>query len=163
VCRSWVDYSFEGDSRQRLVNQVLGNLVHLHHLGVVTLPRNGRQELTITWDHYRFASDGDYGTIQEAVSYDFWVSIFSMHDFFHCPSVLIHFLLHILFCNYASDCPRRATTRRMDLRSSTTQGHEGCSFLWSHSGEQYVLQGRPCLENEQEAWFFINLLDRGAI
>jgi hypothetical protein len=42
VCSNWVDYSFQGDKRQRLVNQVLGNMVHLHHLGVVTLPGNGR-------------------------------------------------------------------------------------------------------------------------
>jgi hypothetical protein len=82
VCRSLIDYSFEGDSRQRLVNQVLGNLVHLHHPGVVTLPRNGHREIATTWDHYHFALDGDYGTAQGTVSYDFWVSIFSMHDFF---------------------------------------------------------------------------------
>jgi hypothetical protein len=62
VCRSWVDYSFDEDSRQRLVNQVLGNLVHLHHPGVLTLPGNGRRKLNTTWDHYRFALDGDYGT-----------------------------------------------------------------------------------------------------
>jgi hypothetical protein len=82
MCRSWIDYSFEGDSRQRLVNQVLGNLVHLHHPGVVTQPENGHRELATTWDHYRFTPDGDYGTAQGAVSYDFWVSIFSMHGFF---------------------------------------------------------------------------------
>jgi hypothetical protein len=62
VCRSWVHYSFDGESRQRLVNQVLGKLVHLHHLGVVTLPGNGHQELATTWDHYRFALNGDYGS-----------------------------------------------------------------------------------------------------
>jgi hypothetical protein len=33
---------------QRLVNQVLGNLIHLHHPGVVTMPENGRRELTTT-------------------------------------------------------------------------------------------------------------------
>jgi hypothetical protein len=71
VCRSCIDYSFEGDSRQRLVNQVLGNLVRLHHPGVVTLPRNGRLELATTWDHYQFALDGDYGTDQGAVAHDF--------------------------------------------------------------------------------------------
>jgi hypothetical protein len=61
---------------------VLGNLVHLHHPGVVTLPKNGRRVLATTWDHYRFAPDGDYKTAQGGVSHDFWVSIFSMHDFF---------------------------------------------------------------------------------
>jgi hypothetical protein len=81
VCRSWINYSFDGDSRQRLVNQLLGNLVHLHHPGVATLPENDLRELTDTWDHYRFASDRDYGTAQGAVSHDLWVSFFSMHDF----------------------------------------------------------------------------------
>jgi hypothetical protein len=81
VCRSWVNYSFKGDSRQIVVNQVLGNLVHLHQPGVVTLPGNGHLKLTTTWEHYRFAPDGDYGTAQGAVAHDIWVSIFSMHDF----------------------------------------------------------------------------------
>jgi predicted transcriptional regulator len=47
---------------QRLVKQVLGNLIHLHHLGVVTLAGNGRRELATTWEYYRFATDGDYVT-----------------------------------------------------------------------------------------------------
>jgi hypothetical protein len=77
-----MDYSFDGDSGQRLVNQVLGNWVCLHHPDVVTLPMNGRWELTTTWDHYRFGPDGDYGSAQGAMSHDFWVSTFFMHDFF---------------------------------------------------------------------------------
>jgi hypothetical protein len=64
------------------VNQVLGNLVHLHHPGVVTLPGSGRRELTTTWEHYQFALDGDYGTAQGEVVHDFWVSFFSVHEFF---------------------------------------------------------------------------------
>jgi hypothetical protein len=79
---SWVDYSFEGNERQRLVNQMLSNLVHLHHLGVVTLPGNGRHELATTWEHYQFTPDGSYGTAQGAVVHDFWVSIFSIYYFF---------------------------------------------------------------------------------
>jgi hypothetical protein len=79
VCRSWVDYSFEGMKRQRLVNQVLGNMIHLHHPGVVTLPGNGRRVITTTLDHYQFAPDGDYGTTQGAMLHDFWINIFSMH------------------------------------------------------------------------------------
>jgi hypothetical protein len=43
-----------------LVNQVLGNLVPLHHPGVVTLLGNGRCELTTTWEHYQFTPDGSY-------------------------------------------------------------------------------------------------------
>jgi hypothetical protein len=121
VCRSWVDYSFEGDKRQRLVNQVLGNLVHLRHPGVVTLLENGRRELATTWEHYRFALDGSYRNAQWVVVHDFWVSIFCMHGFFlQYSSVLMCFLLHILFCSYVFGCLRRATTRCTHLRSSTT-------------------------------------------
>jgi hypothetical protein len=68
--------------RGRLVNQVLGNLVRLHHPSMVTLPGNGHRELATTWEHYRIAPDGKYRTTQGAVAHDFWVSIFSMHDFF---------------------------------------------------------------------------------
>jgi hypothetical protein len=74
--------SFDGTSRQRLVNQVLGKLVRLHYLGVVALPGNDHRVLATTWDHYRFASDGDFGVVQGVVSHDFWISIFYMHDFF---------------------------------------------------------------------------------
>jgi hypothetical protein len=65
------------------VNQVLGNLVHLHHPGVVTLPGNGHHDLTTNWEHYRFAPNGSYGTAQVAVAHDFfWVSIFSIYYYF---------------------------------------------------------------------------------
>jgi hypothetical protein len=60
----------------------LGVTVRFHHPSVVTLSGNGRWELATTWDHYHFALDGDYGTDQGIVSYNFWVIIFSMHDFF---------------------------------------------------------------------------------
>jgi hypothetical protein len=100
---------------------MLGNLVRLHHLGVVTLPGNGRRELATTWEHYRFALDGSYKNAQGAVAHDFWVSIFGMHDFFlQYFSVLMYFLLHVLFCSYVFGCLRRATTRHTHLRSSTT-------------------------------------------
>jgi hypothetical protein len=44
---------------------------HIHHPGVVTLLENGHWELATTWEHYRFAPDGDYGTVQGAVAHDF--------------------------------------------------------------------------------------------
>jgi hypothetical protein len=50
---------------------VLGNLVRLHHPGVVTLPGNDHRELTTTWEHYQFTPDGSYGTTQGAVVHDF--------------------------------------------------------------------------------------------
>jgi hypothetical protein len=80
VCRYWIDSSFDGTSKQRLVNQVLVNLVHFHFPRVVRLS-SGRWELTTTWKHNRFASDGDYETTQGAMSHDFCISIFSMHGF----------------------------------------------------------------------------------
>jgi hypothetical protein len=82
VCRSWIDYSFDRTSRQRLVNWVLGNLVCLHYPRLVTLPEHGHRVLATTWDQYRFAPNGDYKTAQGVVLHDFEVSIFSMHDFF---------------------------------------------------------------------------------
>jgi hypothetical protein len=44
---------------------------HIHHPGVVTLLENGHWELATTWEHYQFAPDGDYGTVQGAVAHDF--------------------------------------------------------------------------------------------
>jgi hypothetical protein len=81
---------------------VLGNLVHLQHPGVVTLPGNSHRELATTWDHYCFAPDGDYGTAQGAVSHEFWVTIFSMHDFFFITLVtnvflVVYFILQLRF------------------------------------------------------------------
>jgi hypothetical protein len=102
--------------RQRLVNQVLGNLVRLHHPGVVTLPGNDCQELTTTWEHYRFTPDGSYRTAQGAVAHDFWVSVFSIYFFFITPSVLMWFLLHIMFYSYVFGCLTWATTRHTHFR-----------------------------------------------
>jgi hypothetical protein len=82
-------------SRQRLVNQVLGNMVHLHYPGVVILPGNDRRVLATTCDHYRFASDGDYG--QGVVLHDFWVSVFFMYDFFFI--ILVYYCIsYFIFC-----------------------------------------------------------------
>jgi hypothetical protein len=81
VCRSWIDSTFDGMSKQRLVNQVLDNMCRLHYPGVVTLP-SGRRGLATTWDHYQSTSDGDFETAQGAMSHDFWISIFFMHGFF---------------------------------------------------------------------------------
>jgi hypothetical protein len=114
MCRSWIDYGFDGTSRQRLINQVLGNLCRLHYPGMVTLPSGQRVSAT-TWEHFRFAHDGDYGTAQGAVSHDFWVSIFFISGFFFITRVL----MHILFCSYVLGCPKRATTRITHLRSLT--------------------------------------------
>jgi hypothetical protein len=95
----------------------------LHYPRVMTL--SSRWELATTWDHYRYASDGDYGTTQGALPHDFGVSIFFMcdffftHDFWSCTSVLMFFRLHILFCRCVFGCPKRATTRSSHLQSLT--------------------------------------------
>jgi hypothetical protein len=47
ICRSWMDSEFDGTSKQRLVNQVLGNLCHLHYPGMMTLP-SGVWEIATT-------------------------------------------------------------------------------------------------------------------
>jgi hypothetical protein len=59
--RPWIDSGFDGTSKQRLVNQVLGNLCHLHYPGMVTLPSDER-EIVTAWEHFQYALDGDYGT-----------------------------------------------------------------------------------------------------
>jgi hypothetical protein len=94
MCRSWIDYGFDGSSRQRLVNQVLGNPCRLQYSRMVTLP-SGQREIATTWEHFQFAPDGDYGTAQGVVSHDFWVSFFFIHSFFFITRVL----MHILFCS----------------------------------------------------------------
>jgi hypothetical protein len=48
MCRSWIYFGFNGTSRQRLVNQVLGNMCHLHYPGMVTLLGTGEREITTT-------------------------------------------------------------------------------------------------------------------
>jgi hypothetical protein len=67
MCRFWIDSRFDGTSRQRLVNQVLGNLCRLHYPGMVTLLGTGEWEIITSYEHYRFAPDGDYGTTQGVV------------------------------------------------------------------------------------------------
>jgi hypothetical protein len=115
MCRSWIDYGFDGTSMQRLVNQVLGNLGRLHYPGMVTLP-NGRREIANTWEHFWFAHDGDYETTQGAVLHDLWVSFSFIHGFFFITRVL----MHILFCSYVFGCLKWETTSITHLLSLTT-------------------------------------------
>jgi chromosome condensin MukBEF MukE localization factor len=82
MCRSWIDSGFDGTLKQRLVHQVLCNLCHLHYLGMVTVLGTSEREIATTWEHFRFAPDGDYGTSQGAVLHVFWVSFFFIHGFF---------------------------------------------------------------------------------
>jgi hypothetical protein len=49
---------------------------------MVTLPGIGKLEIATTWEHFRFALDGDHGTGQGAVLHDFWVCFFFIHGFF---------------------------------------------------------------------------------
>jgi hypothetical protein len=61
MCRSWIDSVFDGTSKQRLVNQVLGNMCRLHYPGMVTLS-SGEHEITTTCEHFWYAPNGDYET-----------------------------------------------------------------------------------------------------
>jgi hypothetical protein len=83
------------------------------------LAGNSRHELATTWEHYRFAPAGSHGTAQGAVAHDFLVSIFFIYFFFITLSVLMCFLLYILFYSYVLGCPPQATAKRTHLRSST--------------------------------------------
>jgi hypothetical protein len=124
------------DERQILVNQVLDNLIRLHHPGVVTMPGNDRRELATTWEHYRFAPDGSYSTAHGAVAHDFWVSIFS-YFFFITLSVLMCFLFYILFCSYVFGCSRRQPPGACTggLQRHYSKSREGHNFVCSHSSK----------------------------
>jgi hypothetical protein len=104
------------------------------------MPGNGRRELTTTWEHYRFAPDGSYGTAQGAVAHDFWVNIFFIF-FFITLSVLMCFLLYIFFAVTLlvarGGIPPGARTG--DLQFHCSKGREGRDFICSHSSEQYIL------------------------
>jgi hypothetical protein len=43
-----IDYEFDVTLRQRLANQVLGNLCRLHYSGMVTLLDTGKREIATT-------------------------------------------------------------------------------------------------------------------
>jgi hypothetical protein len=106
--------------------------------------------------------DGDYRIAQGAVAHDFWATIFSMHDFFSSlPKCANLFLLHIFFAVtfLVARGGQPPGARTCGLQPHCSQGYEGRSFLCSHSGKQYVLQGSPWPEKEQEAGFFKILLD----
>jgi hypothetical protein len=70
---SWLDTSFDRRGYHRQVNQVLGNLLHLHYLGIV-MKGAGRSDPTITWRDYTFAPNARYRNAQGVVRNTFWVS-----------------------------------------------------------------------------------------
>jgi hypothetical protein len=78
----WFDTSFEGAKYHRMVNQILGNLVHLHWPGLVTHPVSGEEVICLSWDMFRYQLDSRYQHVQGAVWNGFWVS-FSYHVSYH--------------------------------------------------------------------------------
>jgi hypothetical protein len=57
ACRGWFDTSFEGGVKHhRVVNHVLGNLLHLHWPGAVTHPISGEDVACINWDMFATSS-----------------------------------------------------------------------------------------------------------
>ena len=76
-CSQWEDTSFDGRGHHRQVNQVLGNLCHLHNPGIVTDPKGVVVPCT-SWSHFALAPHATYGTAQGAVKHDFWVIFFEL-------------------------------------------------------------------------------------
>jgi hypothetical protein len=72
-CNSWEDTTFGGTYHQRQVNDVLGNLVHMHYPSEVT-QSNGTTSPATCWDDYALAPDVTYVIAKGAVWSDFWVS-----------------------------------------------------------------------------------------
>jgi hypothetical protein len=72
-CSSWEDTTFQGTCHQRQVNDVLGNLVHMHYPDEVTWS-DGTNSPTACWDDYALAHDTTYVTTKETMWSDFWVS-----------------------------------------------------------------------------------------
>jgi hypothetical protein len=66
-----------------MVNQILGNLLHLHWLGFVTHPVSAEQVPCLSWDMYCYQFDGRYHHAQRAIWNAFWVSFsyFNVDDF----------------------------------------------------------------------------------
>jgi hypothetical protein len=75
ACRGWFDTSFEGGVKHhRVVNHVLGNLLHLHWPGAVTHPISGEDVACINWDMFRCQFDSQYQNAQGDIWNAFWVS-----------------------------------------------------------------------------------------
>jgi hypothetical protein len=66
---SWLDTSFDERGHHRQVNQILGNLLRLHYLGLVT--KGGYSEPTTTCRDYARAPDARYGNAQGIVRHTF--------------------------------------------------------------------------------------------
>jgi hypothetical protein len=72
ACRTWIDCSFTGTGHYRQVNMVLGNLVHLHWPGLVTLP-SGKSVPATTWEHCRYGVFRTFGNTHAVVWDALWV------------------------------------------------------------------------------------------
>jgi hypothetical protein len=72
ACRSWIDSKFQGTGHHGQVNKTLGNICRLLWPGMVTLP-SGQEVPAMTWEHYRYAVNAQYGNAQGVVWNEFWV------------------------------------------------------------------------------------------
>jgi hypothetical protein len=66
---SWLDTSRDGRGHRRQVNQILGNLIHLHYPRLVM--KGGRSEPVTTWRDYTRAPDVRLGNAQGVVRHAF--------------------------------------------------------------------------------------------
>jgi hypothetical protein len=75
ACRGWFDTSFDGGAKHhRVVNQVLGNLLHFHWLGLATHPVSAEEVPCLNWDMFRYQFDSQYQHAHGAVWNVFWLS-----------------------------------------------------------------------------------------
>jgi hypothetical protein len=76
---SWLDTSWDRRGHPRQVNQILGNLIHLHYPGLVT--KGGHSEPVTTWRDYARALDARHENAQGVVRHSFWVSSYMFINF----------------------------------------------------------------------------------
>jgi hypothetical protein len=76
---SWLDTSWDERGHHRQVNQILGNLIHLHYSRLVT--KGGRSEPATTWRDYAHAPNARHGNAQGVVKHESWVSSYMLINF----------------------------------------------------------------------------------
>jgi hypothetical protein len=74
-----LDTNWDGRGHRRQVNQILGNLIHLHYPELVT--KGGHSEPVTTWHDYARAPDARVGNAQGVVRHAFWVSLYMFINF----------------------------------------------------------------------------------
>ena len=97
-----------GDHRQ--CNGILGGLIRLHYPGLVTHAQV--ESPPWTWDHFNSAVDAVYGTVQERIRREFWVSLHhtTLLNTMNSLDVLEIMKGHMMSVCRTSSCWRRGMT-----------------------------------------------------